>query len=165
MTASRRRRATARTICRAAVATGTTRAFGDPPAASACHRPRLSTWRISLPTRPGLTSVTATPRGPSSWASASARPRTANLTIADAGQSQRPAPEVPDVGRELLEPVHAPRGQRQIGARARELAGERLADAGRRARDEDDLARESRAPQASSLMRRLRGPIRTPPRF
>src|SRR3989475_1949474 len=81
-TVSRRRRATARTICRAARAVGMTRRLGKGSRGSGCQTPRLSTWRISLSTKPGLTSVTATPCGTSSWPSDSASARTANLLIA-----------------------------------------------------------------------------------
>src|SRR5262245_35386402 len=50
--------------------------------ASGWCAPRLSTWWISVSTKPGLTSVTATPAGASSKARACASPRTANLLIA-----------------------------------------------------------------------------------
>jgi hypothetical protein len=82
MTTSRRRRATAPTILRAAVGVAMTSAAGIGGAGlSVLKIPRLSTYRISDSTKPGLIKVTEMPCSASSWPSESARARTANLLI------------------------------------------------------------------------------------
>ncbi len=82
MTRSRRRRAMARTIWRAAVSAGMRSHAGTGSRAPGWSTPRLSTRRISLSTNPGVSSTTATPRGASSPRSATANDRTAALLIA-----------------------------------------------------------------------------------
>src|SRR5688572_6318675 len=82
MIASRRRRYTAETIFSAATSAGIGSHDGSGSLAFGCHPPRLSTWRISLVTKPGEISVTVTPRGASSEWSASENARIANLLIA-----------------------------------------------------------------------------------
>src|SRR5439155_19290012 len=81
-TTSRRRRAIARTICRAARAVDMIRNPGMGSGVSSRRTPSLSTRRISEATNPGLASVTDTPALANSWPSASASARTANLLIA-----------------------------------------------------------------------------------